>query len=220
MPPSRNGDEVVQDNEALVNAFLNLPEDIKNSLGNRTLEEQLEHVSENIKDKLTKIQRKLAADIIMAIQRQNANDTSMQLTTPGFFDSFSMVSTFLQSITDVLRMSPGSEKSLRQKRDIVLNSFGEVGEIVNDVANTLLNSVTIWIHRHEGQDCVKRLMCESNRNIFRRGYLIPSVLTYTSNLALSVASDGKVAEKLTAARKGRKGETNCVETYPDCTVKL
>ncbi|TRY71844.1 hypothetical protein TCAL_00308 [Tigriopus californicus] len=225
MPPSREAEPIAADNQDLVAAFLRLPEAIKANLANRTLNEQLQHVSDNLKDKLTIIQKKLATDIIAAIQQQNETDATEQLTTPGFFDSFAMVSSFLQSIADVLQLSskPGEEqksRAIRNKRDIILPSFGEVGEIVNDVANSVLNSVTIWIHRHEGQDCVKRLMCESNQDIFKRGYLLPSVLTYTSNLAISVASEGKVADKLMAARKGRKGELDCVDAYPDCLVRL
>lgn len=228
MPPSREAEPMPSKNQDLVEAFLRLPEDIKANLANRTLNEQLKHVSDNLKDKLTIIQKKLATDIIAAIQQQNETAANEQLTTPGFFDSFAMVSSFLQSIADVLQLSSEPKdvkeeresRTTRNKRDIILPSFGEVGEIVNDVANTVLNSVTIWIHRHEGKDCVKRLMCESNQDIFKRGYLLPSVLTYTSNLAISMASDGKMADKLMAARKGRKGELNCVDAYPDCSVRL
>ena len=85
-----------------------------------------------------------------------------QMKTPGFFDSFTIVSTFLDQLTQKLFGSSGSSaKSLlpgrvdpdvtvveRVKReDILLPSFGDAGEIVNDLANSILNAVTIWKHQ-------------------------------------------------------------------------
>ena len=35
----------------------------------------------------------------------------------------------------------------REKRDILLPEFGDITDVVNDVARSILNAVTIYIHR-------------------------------------------------------------------------
>ena len=70
-----------------------------------------------------------------------------------------MVSTFLDHVSaNLFGISRGNNSTIRdgpkvllennpsrrKKREVVLSSFGEAGEIVNDIAKTVLNAVTIW----------------------------------------------------------------------------
>jgi hypothetical protein len=75
-----------------------------------------------------------------------------------------------------------------------------------------------------GKDCAARHICEWNRKIFSRGYTVPQVVTYALNLVLSAYlvddGNGKMSDLLWAARLGRKGNTDCLEMYPSCKVKL
>jgi hypothetical protein len=65
-------------------------------------------------------------------------------------------------------------------------------------------------------------MCETSRRItFQRGYALPSLMTYLSNVILSAVVDGgKMSDVLLAARKGRKGKIDCIKAYPACNVIL
>ena len=76
--------------------------------------------------------------------------------------------------------------------------------------------------RNKGPECAQRLLCQANKEIFGRGHVIPSVMTYLSNLIISIfANDNaKPSEILLAAQRGRKGEVNCLETYSKCKLKL
>ena len=79
------------------------------------------------------------------------------------------------------------------------------------------------VFRSRGPDCPRRLICQSNRAIvFHGGHVIPSLVTYASNLVLSAAvlSEGKASQLLLAARVGRKGEKDCVREYPECDTVL
>lgn len=42
------------------------------------------------------------------------------------------------------KSSTDLRSSRRNRREVILSSFGEAGEIVNDVAKTVLNAVTVW----------------------------------------------------------------------------
>jgi hypothetical protein len=107
------------------------------------------------------------------------------------------------------------------KRDIVLPSFGIAGEIVNDMANSAINAATVWKYQSEGPECPQRLLCQANQDIFSRGHVIPSVMTYLSNLVMSIMVENtKTSEMLLAAQHGRKGQVDCLKTYSKCQMKL
>lgn len=75
--------------------------------------------------------------------------------------------------------------------------------------------------RNEGPDCAERLICQANKEIFGRGHVLPSVMTYLSNLIFSMfAENAKISEILLAAQKGRKGELDCLQLYSQCNMKL
>ena len=75
--------------------------------------------------------------------------------------------------------------------------------------------------RNEGSDCPERLMCQANRDIFHRGHVLPSVMTYLSNLIMSVmVEDSSPSDLLKAAQNGRKGKVDCLQTYAKCKTKL
>ena len=80
--------------------------------------------------------------------------------------------------------------------------------------------------RRSGPDCARRLLCESNKDIFSRGYTLPALVSYAVNLYLAGSptvieeGNGRASELLWAARRGRKGEVDCVKHYPNCPVRL
>ena len=75
--------------------------------------------------------------------------------------------------------------------------------------------------RNDGPECAQRLLCQANKEIFGRGHVLPSVMTYLSNLIISIiANDAKPSEILLAAQRGRKGKVNCLQFYPQCKLKL
>ena len=86
-----------------------------------------------------------------------------------------------------------------------------------------LQSLTLFfsIYRSEGPECSQRLLCQANQDIFSRGHVIPSVMTYLSNLVMSImVEDAKISQILLAAQHGRKGEVDCLKTYSKCKMKL
>jgi hypothetical protein len=75
--------------------------------------------------------------------------------------------------------------------------------------------------RSEGPECPQRLLCQANQDIFSRGHVIPSVMTYLSNLVMSIMVENtKTSEMLLAAQHGRKGQVDCLKTYSKCQMKL
>ena len=72
---------------------------------------------------------------------------------PSYVQSFATIRNFFQRIGEALRGIPSSEKvgqeveSQRKKREVELDSFGEFGAAINDIANAVLNTVTIWMYR-------------------------------------------------------------------------
>ena len=82
-------------------------------------------------------------------------------------------------------------------------------------------------YRNSGPDCAKRLLCESNRDMFAgRPYTVPAVVTYGLNIAFAMTNildaegNESASELLWAARNGRKGDTDCALKYDKCSVKL
>ena len=79
----------------------------------------------------------------------------------------------------------------------------------------------MFIFRNDGADCPQRLVCQANKDIFSRGHVLPSVMTYISNIIMSLTiEESKMSEILQAARNGRKGEINCIKKYPNCSIRL
>lgn len=75
--------------------------------------------------------------------------------------------------------------------------------------------------RSEGPECPHRLLCQANQDIFSRGHVIPSVMTYLSNLIMSLlVENAKTSDILLAAQHGRRGEVDCLKTYSKCEMKL
>ena len=77
--------------------------------------------------------------------------------------------------------------------------------------------------RNNGPDCPSRLLCQANKDIFGRGHVLPSVMTYISNLIMSLMvdnQDAKTSSLLLAAQKGRKGQVDCIQTYSKCNIEL
>jgi hypothetical protein len=83
-----------------------------------------------------------------------------QAAPPGFFDSFTMVSSFLDLITSLFTQAGWSSAnstasaSIDTQRhraaghgDIQLPELGDVGEMTNDAIESVLNSVTVWAHQ-------------------------------------------------------------------------
>lgn len=79
----------------------------------------------------------------------------------------------------------------------------------------------VYRNRSEGPECPQRLLCQANQDIFSRGHVIPSVMTYLSNLVMSIlVENAKTSDILLAAQYGRRGEVDCLKAYSKCEMKL
>lgn len=117
----------------------------------------------------------------------------------------------------------GEERNddIRDKRDIPISGFGQLGEMINDSFSAVLNAIIVYQHKTNfGPECVQRLICESNREAFAKGYFVPAALAYAFNLGIASVSEQKASDVLIAARKGRKGQVDCYDMYKRCNVKL
>ena len=79
-----------------------------------------------------------------------------KVDTPGFFDSFSIVGAFLEHMVKLifslqdkeqLLLKSSSDQKATVSREIELPSYGVVGDVVNDIANTVLNTATVWMYQ-------------------------------------------------------------------------
>ncbi|XP_064083648.1 uncharacterized protein LOC135199489, partial [Macrobrachium nipponense] len=106
-----------------------------------------------------------------------------------------------------------------QSRETMLPGLGLFGDNVNNLAEVVLNMLTIYLYRDESPDCGERLLCESNQQAVSRGFL-DSLVTYLSGFSVSFfLRQAPLSQNLEAMRAGRKGQ-NCVELYPKCSISL
>ncbi|ROT77173.1 uncharacterized protein [Penaeus vannamei] len=106
-----------------------------------------------------------------------------------------------------------------QGRETLLPGLGLFGDNVNNLAEVVLNMITIYLYRDESPDCGERLLCESNQQAVSRGFL-DTLVTYISGFAVSFfLHEAPLSRNLQAMRAGRKGQ-NCIEIYPRCSITL
>ncbi|XP_042862819.1 uncharacterized protein LOC122247551 [Penaeus japonicus] len=106
-----------------------------------------------------------------------------------------------------------------QGRETLLPGLGIFGDNVNNLAEVVLNMITIYLYRDESPDCGERLLCESNQQAVSRGFL-DTLVTYISGFAVSFfLHEAPLSRNLQAMRAGRKGQ-NCIEIYPKCSITL
>ncbi|XP_068212717.1 uncharacterized protein [Palaemon carinicauda] len=104
-------------------------------------------------------------------------------------------------------------------RETMLPGLGLFGDNLNNLAEVVLNMLTIYMYRDESPDCGERLLCESNQQAVSRGFL-DSLVTYVSGFSVSFfLRQAPVSQNLEAMRAGRKGQ-NCMELYPKCAISL
>ena len=66
----------------------------------------------------------------------------------GLYDSISTFGSFLKNIMEylILNYDDGNLDS-ENSREIELPSYGIVGDVTNDIANSLIYSATVWIYQ-------------------------------------------------------------------------
>ncbi|XP_053631074.1 uncharacterized protein [Cherax quadricarinatus] len=116
-------------------------------------------------------------------------------------------------------MKMGGDGDTAQARVAILPGLGLFGDNLNNLAEIVLNTITIYLYRDESPDCGERLLCESNQQAVSRG-LLDSFVTYISGFAVSfLLHEAPLSRNLEAMRAGRKGY-NCIELYPHCSITL
>ncbi|KAG7164595.1 putative DM4/DM12 family-like protein 8 [Homarus americanus] len=171
-------------------------------------------------DKLTAIRQRLVHGIIKEAKQLPSNNQSIMSIA---FLAFGVI------LFDVLAdaMFGGTSNILAalganggaQARVAVLPGFGLFGDNLNNLAEVVLNMITIYLYRDESPDCGERLLCESNQQAVSRGFF-DSLVTYISGFAVSFfLHEAPLSRNLEAMRSGRKGQ-NCIEIYPQCSITL
>ena len=68
-------------------------------------------------------------------------DTTQNHARRRFVDETEMLQNIARMLKPILKLQ---HRRLKVKRDVYLPSFGIAGEIVNDIANTFINTATVW----------------------------------------------------------------------------
>ncbi|KAK7080266.1 hypothetical protein SK128_016794, partial [Halocaridina rubra] len=197
-----------EENGVIMNPWNRLDKDEDNILVLRSNSDKVKALRQKLLSMISKEAKQLSSN--------NQSVISIAFLAFGVILFDVLTDAFLAYRPNMVTSSTGGQP---QGREALLPGFGLFGDNINNLAEIVLNMLTIYLYRDESPDCGQRLLCESNQQAISRGFL-DSLVTYISGFSVSFfLHHAPISRNLEAMRAGRKGQ-NCIELYPKCSITL